>query len=108
MPITNRGITYCNNWKYKLAEAHTYSLTICLSEYLAEIADDKLRSLEHQSLMKVTGKSICFDRGYAWDGPSGPTIDTPDAMPASLVHDGLYPGPARRSSGPRGAEGRRC
>jgi len=28
--------------------------------------------------------------GYAWDGPSGPTVDTPDSMRASLVHDALY------------------
>lgn len=28
--------------------------------------------------------------GYAWDGPSGPTMDTPDSMRASLVHDALY------------------
>ena len=28
--------------------------------------------------------------GYAWDGPSGPTLDTPDFMRASLVHDALY------------------
>lgn len=28
--------------------------------------------------------------GYAWDGASGPTIDTRDTMRASLVHDSLY------------------
>ena len=28
--------------------------------------------------------------GYAWDGPSGPTFDTPDFMRGSLVHDALY------------------
>ena len=28
--------------------------------------------------------------GYAWDGPSGPTIDTKDGMRGSLVHDALY------------------
>ena len=28
--------------------------------------------------------------GYAWDGPSGPTIDTRNAMRASLVHDVGY------------------
>ena len=28
--------------------------------------------------------------GYAWDGPSGPTFDTEDAMRGSLVHDALY------------------
>jgi len=29
-------------------------------------------------------------KGYAWDGPSGPTIDTPTFMRGSLVHDALY------------------
>lgn len=28
--------------------------------------------------------------GYAWDGPSGPTIDTPSTLRASLAHDVLY------------------
>ena len=90
MPIKNRRITYYNNWKYKLDEAHNHCLSICLSDYLTDIDDAKRQSLERQSRMKVTDKSICFDRDYAWDGPSGPTIDTPDAMRASLVHDGLY------------------
>ena len=29
-------------------------------------------------------------KGYAWDGPSGPTIDTQNFMRGSLVHDALY------------------
>ena len=29
-------------------------------------------------------------KSYAWDGPSGPTIDTQDFMRAALVHDALY------------------
>ena len=28
--------------------------------------------------------------GYAWDGASGPAIDTPTFMRGSLVHDALY------------------
>lgn len=28
--------------------------------------------------------------GYAWDGSSGPTIDTPSNMRASLLHDVLF------------------
>ena len=28
--------------------------------------------------------------GYAWDGPSGPTVDTRSAMRGSLIHDALY------------------
>lgn len=33
---------------------------------------------------------LTIEKGYAWDGPSGPTIDTKTFMRGSLVHDGLY------------------
>lgn len=33
---------------------------------------------------------ITIRAGYCWDGPSGPTIDTPAFMRGSLVHDALY------------------
>jgi len=33
---------------------------------------------------------LVLSDGYAWDGPSGPTLDTPDFMRASAVHDALY------------------
>jgi Protein of unknown function (DUF1353) len=33
---------------------------------------------------------LTIKKGYAWDGPSGPTIDTPNFMRGSLVHDALY------------------
>ena len=29
-------------------------------------------------------------KGYAWDGPSGPTFDTRNFMRGSVVHDALY------------------
>jgi|ETNmetMinimDraft_13_1059891.scaffolds.fasta_scaffold258069_1 hypothetical protein len=29
-------------------------------------------------------------RDYAWDGPSGPTVDTADVMTPSLAHDAFY------------------
>lgn len=29
-------------------------------------------------------------KNYAWDGPSGPTIDTKNSMRAALIHDILY------------------
>jgi hypothetical protein len=34
--------------------------------------------------------SLRIEKGYAWDGPSGPTIDTEDLMTASLAHDVCY------------------
>jgi hypothetical protein len=33
---------------------------------------------------------LTIKEGYAWDGPSGPTIDTVTGLRASLVHDALY------------------
>lgn len=38
----------------------------------------------------LQGDEIIFKAGYAWDGPSGPTIDTKSFMRGSLVHDGFY------------------
>ena len=38
----------------------------------------------------VNDKKIQIKKGYAWDGASGPTIDTKDTIKASLVHDCLY------------------
>ncbi|TPV94105.1 MAG: DUF1353 domain-containing protein [Myxococcales bacterium FL481] len=34
--------------------------------------------------------ALHFQMGYAWDGASGPAVDTKSWMRASLVHDGLY------------------
>ena len=36
------------------------------------------------------GGRLVIRAGYAWDGASGPTIDTLSSMRASLVHDALY------------------
>lgn len=33
---------------------------------------------------------LTLSRGYAWDGPSGPAIHTPNFLRGSLVHDALY------------------
>ena len=52
----------------------------------------------HPDVEKVIGRFIKLGTdglleigdGYAWDGPSGPTIDTKNFMRGSLVHDALY------------------
>jgi len=33
---------------------------------------------------------LTISKGYSWDGPSGPTIDTKTFMRGSLIHDALY------------------
>lgn len=40
-------------------------------------------------VLSIAGDLI-IRRGYAWDGPSGPTVDTANFMRGSLVHDALY------------------
>lgn len=34
--------------------------------------------------------TLCIEPGYAWDGASGPAIDTVNFRRGSLVHDALY------------------
>lgn len=38
----------------------------------------------------VDGGRLILRAGYAWDGPSGPTIDTESFMRGSAVHDAFY------------------
>ncbi len=47
-------------------------------------------SIETQFIILYFSGIMEIKRGYAWDGPSGPTFDTPDSMRASLPHDALY------------------
>ena len=39
---------------------------------------------------EINDAQVVAKASYAWDGPSGPTIDTPSSMRASLIHDALY------------------
>ncbi len=74
-----RCIVYNSGYKYQLKREYTLRLDLrppqaIDTEYIGFALDGTLR----------------IARGYAWDGPSGPTIDTLDFMRGSLVHDALY------------------
>lgn len=71
-------IAYKKGYKYQLVE--DYYDTLPIKGYSA--------TSDFISLFKDGTLSI--KRGYAWDGPSGPTIDTDTFMRASLVHDAGY------------------
>jgi len=43
----------------------------------------------HNIILHKSGE-LHIRADYAWDGASGPTIDTQDTMVPSLVHDALY------------------
>ena len=73
-------IHYRGGYKYQLKRALTVS---------TEIRPDEEKVIG-QFVKLGTDGVLAIDDGYAWDGPSGPTIDTKNFMRGSLVHDSLY------------------
>lgn len=78
-------IHYRSGYKYQLAE-----------DYEQHPLPDWFRWLEpvhHRYFEILTGQkfpALNVKGGYAWDGPSGPTIDDRHGMRPSLVHDVFY------------------
>lgn len=74
-------ISYKEGYKYQLFEEYQTDTPIKIDEDVSSNGDYVLLSKEGKIVIK---------KGYAWDGPSGPTIDTLNFMRGSLVHDALY------------------
>lgn len=72
-------IKYRDGYKYQLAESSQIEIGIHPE---ADIITEWLL-LNKEGFLSIM-------RGYAWDGPSGPMPDFPNAMRGSLVHDALY------------------
>lgn len=79
-------VQYRSLAKYKYLVTEDLSYGTNMRGFETEILDS---SGEQLALLVASGM-LAVRRGYAWDGPSGPTIDTPDWMDASLVHDVFY------------------
>ena len=69
-----------NKYKYQLMQDYTYKTSIVLQN---DVGVPDFVTLKKDGTLEIY-------KGYAWDGPSGPTIDTKDFMRGSLVHDALY------------------
>lgn len=65
-------------WKYQLETDWTHQTSIKGHPF-----EEDFFWLENDGRLRIK-------RGYCWDGPSGPTLDTKDFMRGSLVHDVLY------------------
>ena len=72
-------IIYNSGYKYQLKETYTITIDIFPEESIYTLYLDLLQN-----------GTLIIKKGYAWDGPSGPTIDTSTFMRGSLVHDALY------------------
>lgn len=76
--IRSGKLKYSEGYKYQIRE----EFTIDLSGYLDVSFSNKFFS--------CTRGLLWIKEGYAWDGASGPTIDTNTSMVGSCVHDVLY------------------
>jgi len=77
--IESKQIKYKKGYKYQLCE-ESYFITNCYPK----------KDMTTQFLILTTNGELTIKKGYAWDGPSGISIDTKDFMRGSLVHDALY------------------
>ncbi len=74
--IEYRGLKH---WKYQLLSTYTIRLPESLHPPVLEAR-----------FMSFANAYLVIYKGYCWDGPSGPTIDTKSFMRGSLTHDVLY------------------
>ena len=72
-------IKYKDGYKYQLAETYSVKVGVFPSA-----------PVQHEYISLSQHGFLTIRKGYAWDGPSGPTIDTKNFMRGSLVHDALY------------------
>ena len=80
---SKKRVRYRNlkNYKYQLLTTYTHPTGFQLLQDIST----------KNEWVKLSKKGrLTLQKGYAWDGPSGPTIDTRNFMRGSLVHDGLY------------------
>ena len=83
--ITVHGISYRKTadptYKYKLVKTYDHSSPITIRPR---------ENIDHSHMALTVAGMLTVKERYAWDGPSGPTWDTPTFMRGSLVHDALY------------------
>ncbi len=72
---------------YRKLHRYKYQL---MADYILQIDIKPIQNIELKFLSLSSEGALPIKKFYAWDGPSGPTIDTRDFMRGSLVHDALY------------------
>lgn len=72
-------IHYKEGYCYQLVKTYKVQTSVCPPD-----------SIKTDYIGLTQSGLLTIKKGYAWDGPSGPAIDTPNFMRGSLVHDALY------------------
>ena len=76
---THKHIKYRDGYKYQLAE-----------DYVIQLEWQPEKDIKTEFITFTKTGVLTLKSGYASDGPSGPTRDTPSFMRGAFVHDGLY------------------
>lgn len=81
---TSGPLRYRDGYKYQVADR--WSVVLPITGQAFRVVDSEGYVLAELS---ECGR-LTVHAGYAWDGASGPTIDTRSTMRGSLAHDVLY------------------
>lgn len=79
---------YIANCKYQLVEDYKEQLPIFIPETVSY--GHIILNGEESFWEPWQRRVLHIEKGYAWDGPSGPVMDVSWLMTPSLVHDALY------------------
>ena len=73
---------------YRKLRKYKYQL---MEDYHVKVRENLVKDdVSTDFLFLTPSGDLTIRKAYAWDGPSGPTIDTRTFMRGSLVHDALY------------------
>ena len=78
------------HYKYELTQPFQVDTGIWPDKAYFAPPLDSLTSSDGYFVCLASNGSLTFTPGYAWDGASGPAMDTQSIMRGALVHDGLY------------------
>lgn len=81
------SIQYSSGYKYQMRRDYPYKLPSPFGPFCARVhVPEPLNPF----FLVLPSTALYIFRGYAWDGASGPTIDTKSSMRGSLLHDVIY------------------
>lgn len=81
---TRKQIKYIDGVKYSLQEGYVFENRIIIDRPIDTLFFSAIPNKDG------TGSIWTLKPGFACDGPSGPTIDTPDSMRGAFEHDAKY------------------
>lgn len=76
---SGQRIAYTDGYKYRLEEPYYVQTGICPPVAIVT-----------RYVKLLPSGYMAIAEGYCWDGASGPTLDSPSALRASLQHDATY------------------